>query len=182
MAKKIAINTEHCLKDLTRVSATIMPLVQQILGKNRVLELEMLRCWEQIVGEELAQYSLPQKITFRKNEKNNGTLLLEVLSGAFAIEVSQRIPNIIEKVNVFFGYSAISEIKIIQIGNIEMFQVAKKNAVNVKKSLVTEQEDFYITQLAEEVKSSELRQAVERLGHAVLNDHKQQEIIRGKNN
>ncbi len=182
MAKKIAINTEHSLNDLTRVSATIMPLVRQLLGKNRVLELEMARCWEQIIGEELAQYSLPQKISFQKNEKNNGTLLLQVLSGAFAIEISQRIPHIIEKVNVFFGYAAISKVKIIQVCNVEMFQTAKKNAVNVKKSLVSEQEEFYITELAEEVKSSELRQAVRRLGRAVLNDHKQQETVRGKNN
>lgn len=170
MSKKININKEHSLNDLTSISSTVMPLVKQILGKNKLAELEILRNWAQIVGNDLAKYSLPQKITFHKNEKTNGTLLLQVLSGAFATEISQQLPRIIEKVNLFFGYSAVSDIKIIQTGNIEIFQISKKNTAHIKKSLVTAKEDLYITKLAEDIKSSKLREAVERLGHAVLDD------------
>ena len=182
MAKKIDINREHSLKDLTRLSSTLMPIVKQILGKNKIMELEILRNWHQIVGTELSQYSLPQKITFRNNEKINGCLSLSVLSGAFAMEISQHITEIVEKINLFFGYAAVSDIKIIQTGNVQIFQPIKKNTVNMKKSLVTKQEEFYITELAENIKSSELRESVERLGRAVFGDRKQQETPRGENN
>ena len=69
MTKKIQIKEEHTLEDLTSVSKTILPLAKQLLGAKGLMEIEILSGWTSIVGEDLAQYSLPQKISFRKVEK-----------------------------------------------------------------------------------------------------------------
>lgn len=175
MNRKINISSEHSLKDLTSISQTTLSLAKQILGKNGLMELEILRHWHEIVGEKLAKYSLPKKIIFRKNEKTDGCLHLEVLGGAFAMEINQSAPMVIEKINTFFGYTAVGSLKIVQSTYIDTFASSKKNTVNVKKTLVSQKEEIYITELSEEIKSPELREVVKKLGRAVFNNHKQQE-------
>ena len=114
MAKKIQIKEEHTLEDLTSVSKTILPLAKQLLGAKGLMEIEILSGWTSIVGEDLAQYSLPQKIFFRKNERSDGTLELLVLSGAFAMQIKQRESQILDKINTYFGYKAVSKLKIVK--------------------------------------------------------------------
>ncbi len=170
--KEIIINKEHTLEDLTSVSKTIMPLAKQLLGAKGMLEMEILADWTAIVGEELAQYSLPQKISFRKDERSNGTLELLVLSGAFAMEIQHRESQILNKINTYFGYDAVAKLKIIQNSCPENFLFTKKPIDNVKKNLVSPEEHNYITEIIKDVDNNELRRHLEILGEAVLGSKK----------
>lgn len=170
--KEIIINKEHTLEDLTSVSKTIMPLAKQLLGAKGMLEMEILSDWTAIVGEELAQYSLPQKISFRKDERSNGTLELLVLSGAFALEIQHRESQILNKINAYFGYDAVAKLKIIQNSGPENFLFTKKPIDNVKKNLVSPEEHNYITEIIKDVDNNELRRHLEILGEAVLGSKK----------
>ena len=172
MAKKINISSERKTKDLTSISKMVMPLAKQLLGTRGFIEMELLTNWQYIVGKELAQFSLPQKIAFRKDERTDGCLTISVLSGAFAMEIQQKEPQILEKINSYFGYKAITKIKILQNSNPENFLIGKKNTDNVKKFLVSEAEESYITELTSEVHNSELRETLKNLGLAVMNRHK----------
>ncbi|MCI5634470.1 MAG: DciA family protein [Alphaproteobacteria bacterium] len=170
--KEIIINKEHTLEDLTSVSKTIMPLAKQLLGAKGMLEMEILSDWTAIVGEELAQYSLPQKISFHKDERSNGTLELLVLSGAFALEIQHRESQILNKINAYFGYDAVAKLKIIQNSCPENFLFTKKPIDNVKKNLVSPEEHNYITEIIKDVDNNELRRHLEILGEAVLGSKK----------
>lgn len=170
--KEIIINKEHTLEDLTSVSKTIMPLAKQLLGAKGMLEMEILSNWTAIVGKELAQYSLPQKISFRKDERSNGTLELLVLSGAFAMEIQHRESQILNKINTYFGYDAVAKLKIIQNSCPENFLFTKKPIDNVKKNLVSPEEHNYITEIIKDVDNNELRRHLEILGEAVLGSKK----------
>ena len=117
MSKKLIISTEHKLNDLTGVGKTIRPLVKQLFGKNGAMQIELAANWEEIVGAKLFQYVLPLKISFNKDERTNGTLHLMVFGGAFAMETENNKLKILQKVNSFFGYEAISKIKILQNNN-----------------------------------------------------------------
>ena len=170
--KEIIINKEHTLEDLTSVSKTLMPLAKQLLGAKGMLEMEILSDWTAIVGEELAQYSLPQKISFRKDERSNGTLELLVLSGAFALEIQHRESQILNKINAYFGYDDVAKLKIIQNSCPENFLFTKKPIDNVKKNLVSPEEHNYITEIIKDVDNNELRRHLEILGEAVLGSKK----------
>lgn len=172
MTKKIQIKEEHTLEDLTSVSKTILPLAKQLLGAKGLMEIEILSGWTSIVGEDLAQYSLPQKISFRKNERSDGTLELLVLSGAFAMEIKQREPQILDKINTYFGYKAVSKLKIVQNSCPEIFLIDKKPIDNMKKNLVSKEEQNYITEIVKDIDSSDLRQKLENLGKAVFSSKK----------
>ena len=154
MAKKIQIKEEHTLEDLTSVSKTILPLAKQLLGAKGLMEIEILSSWTSIVGEDLAQYSLPQKIFFRKNERSDGTLELLVLSGAFAMEIKQRESQILDKINTYFGYKVVSKLKIVQNSCPENFLIDKKPIDNMKKNLVSKEEQNYITEIVKDIDSS----------------------------
>ena len=66
--------------------------------------------WAEIVGERYAAVSLPESIRFPRGEKEGGTLHL-LVSGAYATLMQHIAPDIIERVNRFFGYCAISQVR-----------------------------------------------------------------------
>lgn len=48
------------------------------------------------------------KIGFRGKERQNGVLQVAAVNGAFALELQHREKFVLEKVNAFFGYKAVS--------------------------------------------------------------------------
>lgn len=175
MATKLNIRSERVLNDLTGVGKTVLPLVKQLLGAKGLMLLELLRNWNDIVGAQLAQYSLPQKITFKKDERQNGTLVLLTLSGAYAMEIKQRETQILQKVNVFFGYPAVSTLKILQTAQAEDLNFAKKPIENRKKTVVSAAQENYITELTQDIQSDELRSVLQSLGKSIWRKHEQEE-------
>lgn len=69
--------------------------------------------WPEIVGERHAQVCMPEAIRFPPGEKSEGILQLVVLP-AHAPLIQHVIPEIIERVNRFFGYKAVARVKLRQ--------------------------------------------------------------------
>lgn len=69
--------------------------------------------WPEIVGEKLAAASAPESIKFPVGKKQDGTLTLMVRS-AHGVMIQHVVPEIIERVNLFFGYPAVAKIAIRQ--------------------------------------------------------------------
>lgn len=65
--------------------------------------------WAEIVGERYAKVSTPESIRFPAGKKAGGTLTLSV-EGAHAPLMQHLGPLIIERVNRFFGYEAVSKL------------------------------------------------------------------------
>ena len=65
--------------------------------------------WPEIVGERHAQVCMPEAIRFPPGEKSEGILQLVVLP-AHAPLIQHVIPEIMERVNRFFGYKAVSRV------------------------------------------------------------------------
>lgn len=78
--------------------------------------------WTAIVGPALAHFTRPEKIKWPRpvedaaddgSEAAGATLVLRV-DGARALEVQYRAAQIMEKINGFLGYRAITEIRLVQ--------------------------------------------------------------------
>jgi hypothetical protein len=69
--------------------------------------------WPEIVGERHAQVCMPEAIRFPPGEKSGGILQLVVLP-AHAPLIQHVIPEIVERVNRFFGYRAVTKVKLRQ--------------------------------------------------------------------
>ncbi len=69
--------------------------------------------WPEIVGPRHARVCAPESIRFPPGEKSEGILQLVVVP-AHAPIIQHVIPEIIERVNRFFGYKAVARVKLRQ--------------------------------------------------------------------
>ena len=69
--------------------------------------------WAEIVGERYAKVSVPESIRFPHGRRADGVLTL-LVEGAHGTMLQHVAPTIIERVNRFFGYSAVARLAIRQ--------------------------------------------------------------------
>ena len=167
--KKDIISNEHRTNDLTDMRGILDPFARKMLGKKAFAEADVICHWKEIAGEETARFSKPLKIDFKKDERTKGTLWIEISGGAYALEIQSKSTLLISKVNTFFGYEAVSTIKMIQNP-----AVAKQEnpSHNFEKTLVSPQEEIYIKNLSEGIQNAELEEALCRLGQSIIVNNK----------
>lgn len=157
--------------DFRSLSNSILPLARKVLGRKGFVEIDILTNWEQIVGTELAAYSLPVKIDFKRNQRTNGILHLNVPGGAFALEIQHREKFILEKINTYFGYAAVSGLRIMQNSAMEIEDIQEIGAEKPHKTLVSPDEENYIKELTEEISRPGLKEILTKLGQSVFTDN-----------
>ena len=171
--KKEIFTTERKTGDLKNISGVLEPLAKKLIGKKAFAEADVVCNWENIAGKDTASYSKPSKIEFKKDERTGGTLFIETYSGAFALELQTKSKILIDKVNVFFGYNAVSNIKIIQNSKPSINLV--QDVIKEQKVLVTDEEENYIEMATEGLESENLSDVLKKLGRAIFNDNKKRD-------
>ena len=171
--KKNIISKEHSSLGLTSLSSNIEDIAKKLLGQNGFVEISLLKNWKSIVGEKLSKNCLPERIEYKKGERSNGTLILNVSAGAFALEISHSSSIIIEKINTYFGYLAVQNIKIIQKGDF-FVDSDKSNIADIKKKkLVSIDEQNYINAISEGIEDEVLKSRLQSLALSVLCDQEE---------
>lgn len=166
------ISEERRTHDLQSVATMLKPLAKSLLGKNGFTEIDILTNWPEIVGEDIAAYSLPKNISFKRGEKGSGVLCVEVPSGAFALELQHREKLLIGKINAYFGYPAVAQIRLIQNAQMNFGEPDGADIQDLQKTLVTEAEETYIRDLSNGVENSALQEQLIRLGRSVISHNK----------
>jgi hypothetical protein len=97
-----------------RALADLMPEIGRAAFRRfGFVQSSVVSRWDEIVGVRYAAVSAPEAIRFPMEKKADGTLEL-VVEGAHATMMQHVIPEIIERVNRFFGYNAVAKVKIRQ--------------------------------------------------------------------
>ena len=96
------------------ISATIEKLTRPVFGKRGFGQISIIANWGKIVGPVFENRTFPEKITYPRGQKNNGTMYLRVNSPALALELQHMETQILERINTYFGYHAIRYIKMTQ--------------------------------------------------------------------
>ncbi len=97
-----------------RPIAELMPEVgRTAFRKFGFVQSSVVSRWPEIVGAAHARVSLPQAIRFPPGEKADGILEL-LVEPAHATLIQHVIPEIMERVNRFFGYRAVARVKLKQ--------------------------------------------------------------------
>ena len=87
---------------------------------------EIMTSWETILGADLARMTRPEAIKWprgskaRANEAGDGTpaagaTLIVACDPAFALEISYRTQDILDRINRYFGYRAIANLRLVQV-------------------------------------------------------------------
>jgi hypothetical protein len=92
--------------------ASMLPRVTAPIFKARgFAEAGILTDWPAIVGPHLARHTMPEKIAFPRGSRSAGTLHI-VTESAFAPELQHLEPQVIERINGYFGYGAVARLSI----------------------------------------------------------------------
>jgi len=126
---------------------------------------DLITQWPAIVGDHLAQWSEPVRIKWPRagadERKQGGTLVIRAVPGR-SLDLQHETPQIIDRINGFYGYSAIASVKIIQ-GTLS----AKKAGHPAPPGLGPDQAKALEAQI-EAVADPGLKEALRRLGTGIL--------------
>lgn len=97
-----------------RAIADLMPEIGRTAFRRfGFVQSSVVTRWPEIVGPHHAKVCAPESIRFAPGERSEGLLQLVVVP-AHAPLIQHVIPEIIERVNRFFGYNAVSRVKLRQ--------------------------------------------------------------------
>lgn len=164
----------HSGKGFQSVFSSLKETTEKLFGKNGFVELDIITNWKEIAGEKLAEFSHPQSIDFKRGERNNGILNIAVDGGAFAIEIMHKKKNIIEKINTYFGYGAVSDLRVLQI-NIPNSVRKSMPSTGRNKTLVRLKEQNYIDEQASDIENPQLKSTLQKLGNNIFSQEEKNE-------
>jgi hypothetical protein len=131
-------------------------------AKQGFASTELITRWAEIVGVEIATYSEPEKIQWRRpadgEQPDPGTLVLRV-EGPTAVEIQHLSGVILERVNRFFGWRAVDDVRLRQ-APLRRRETGRPAAPNLEAQA-------RIAATLTEIADDNLRQALARLGAAI---------------
>ena len=96
-----------------RTFAAILPAVTgKALGRRGLAFGSLLAEWPSIAGPRFAERTLPFRIVYPKGRRDEAVLHLRV-SSSVALDVQHLAPQLVERINGFFGYRAVARLKLI---------------------------------------------------------------------
>lgn len=96
----------------TRAVSDIVPGVGRAAFRRfGFVQSAIVARWPEIVGDDYARHSAPDAMSFPPGKRSGATLTI-VCSGPFATMLQHVEPQIIERVNRFFGYAAVARISL----------------------------------------------------------------------
>ena len=133
--------------------------VKGILKKSGYNYSEIISKWNMLVGKDISSCSYPKSIKMTKGN-TNGLLVLAVKRGnEITVEYSKK--EIINKINSYFGYQLINEIRLktinSEIKKIKNKNILKKFSKNFEKKI-------------NEIKNENIRNSLSQLLDVIKND------------
>lgn len=130
---------------------------------------DLIAAWPDIVGERYAERTCPETLQWPRRPEaaesgavDPATLVIRT-DGPTALYLQHEIPQVIERINTFFGWAAVGRIKIVQ----KPLLRPKPQRRPGLRPLAADEEARLAGTLGG-VENDRLREALSRLGHAVL--------------
>jgi hypothetical protein len=145
------------------LAATVDRLTRPIFRHRGFAEGAILTDWPAIVGDNLAKRTAPEKVV-PAGPRGEGTLHLRIEDGALALELQHLEPVLIERVNGYFGYRAVSRLRMIQ----GPLPPPKQMPRGRSRAPLTPAAQAHLDDLLAGIEDDELRARLQSLGQAVL--------------
>ena len=137
-------------------------ITKPIFGGRGLADGSIVSHWGEIVGGLLARHSTPERIIFRTGRKDAGVLHLRIDSGGLAMEIQHMSPVLIERINSYFGFRAVADLKITQ-GPLPDQPEQPSDAVRP----LSEDENLILQNDLQDIDDPEIQDALAALGRAV---------------
>ena len=126
--------TKSYVQGLRPFGNTLPRGIRGILRKNGYNYSEIITKWKILIEKDISNFSYP--ISIKMSKKGLGAVLLIGVERGNEITLEYSKKNIISKINSYFGYNFISEIKLKSINSI------KKEMINNNKNQIKFSKNF----------------------------------------
>jgi hypothetical protein len=147
---------------LRNVAPLVGNLTRPLVRKRGFFQTEIILHWAEIVGRDLEQFTMPVKYAPPRGENAGGGTLVIRVTGPVAIELQHRMPQIIDRVNTYFGYRAVERIKMMQ-GDISRPERTVHRPTVVPEGNITQASEINIAK----IEDPHLREVLTRLGRHI---------------
>jgi hypothetical protein len=148
------------------VSEFAVSILQDVIGRRTGMTMDLIAGWEDIVGEDYANCTMPEKIIWPKRSSDADPfkpgVLIVACDGAKALFFQHETGQILERLNLFFGFMAIEKIKLVQK------PVAKKTLPRQLPKNLSEREKQRLGEVLSKIDDPKLRQKLEKFGRGVI--------------
>jgi hypothetical protein len=163
-------STQKTRRDIVQISEVANALIDPVLAKRAGINTMLLGSWDEIAGAQFADCTRPERISWpRRASEMTGEgggyqpgVLTIACEGARALFLSHQQGEIIQRINGFFGFPAISQVKIVQK------PVAAQPRRKPPPRPLTGAAARHLEDLVEGIEGEALKAALKRLGTAVL--------------
>ena len=157
-------------RGVVQISEVANDLIDPVLAKRAGINTMLLGSWDEIAGSEFAECTRPERIAWpRRASEMAGEgggyqpgVLTIACEGARALFLSHQQGEIIQRINGFFGFPAINQVRIVQK------PVAAQVRHRPKPRPLTGEAARHLDHLVEGIEGDALKTALKRLGTAVL--------------
>jgi hypothetical protein len=161
-------------KGAMQIAEAANRLMDPVLQRKAGINTALLGSWDEIAGADFADCSRPEKITWpRRNSEMSGDaggmepgVLTIACEGARALFLAHAQGELIQRINGFFGFPAIRQIRIVQKPVMPHARPRKRLRP------LSAGEKSHLDELTSGIESEPLKAAVERLGKAVYGSRK----------
>ena len=138
-------------------------VTRPIFGKRGFAGGAVVTEWPTIVGPRLAAHTVPERIAFQGGGRDRGVLHLRVDSGALATELQHLEPQLLERINGYFGYRSVERLRIIH-GPLPPAEAPLKPAPRA----LDQSEEKDLADRLSGIDDDDLRAALDALGRVVV--------------
>ena len=160
-------------KDVKQISELANGLIDPVLARRAGISTALLGSWSEIAGEDFADCTRPEKIAWpRRASEMAGEggyqpgVLTVACEGARALFLTHAQGELIQRINGFFGFPAINQMRIVQK------PVAPPPKRNRKPKPLTGERARHLEEMVDGIENDALKAALTRLGTAVLSSRK----------
>jgi len=145
----------------------IADLVDPIVARKAGMTTGLIQAWTEIAGVRLGEASRPEKLVWPPQRSPDDPFepatLVIACESAFALRLQHEASQILSRVNTFFGYGAVSKIRIVQ----RPVRIERPDRKPKLKPL-TADDHKRIADGTQNIASPRLRAALERYGATVI--------------
>lgn len=154
-------------KGVKQISEVANGLIDPVLARRAGINTALLGSWDEIVGADFADCTRPEKIAWAKRggEGEGGYkpgVLTIACEGARALFLTHAQGELIQRINGFFGFAAVHQIRIVQ-KPVSQYAKRSRAPAPLKGAAAVRLET-----MMEGIDNEKLRDAVKRLGTAVM--------------
>ena len=143
-----------------KIGNSLPKIVDKNIKEKNFLEVSLIKKWREIIGDDIAKFCWPIKIIFSDIKNSYGLIFLKTKRGR-SMEIEFKNEEIIEKLNQYFGYNAISKISVVQ--DFDIKDAYKKNKKREKNKNPQ-------SKIINKVKKGDIKMALKRLNKTLFEE------------